>query len=321
MVKEIGTKKQRPVQHLNTKLPFEWTWRIGANVSRLVLVVLAIYCDVYRRVEHLPFHTYLELHVHPLLGGKVPMFVVGGIGYLFLHLSAGCTYEYMHRRRITYSNEVLKARNAQIWEELMVFADGFATQLAVGTVWHSLVDPHSPWWRYFDSHEYSIWWFLAHVVFYFVYMDFMSFATHYHILHGVPWAWENLHKQHHQIRSPTAFAGVAVHPLEGVIQLALPANFIHWILPVNFWVHSCLMMIILLGPALGGHDGSEGNGGSGPYDFSKHYYHHTTWHRGRFGYKNYALFWPFWDRLYGTYVDSEEQYQLELKEWQAKKRG
>jgi hypothetical protein len=25
-------------------------------------------------------------------------------------------------------------------------------------------------------------------------------------------------------------------------------------------------------------------------------------HRGRFGYKNYALFWSFWDRVYGTYV-------------------
>ena len=55
------------------------------------------------------------------------------------------------------------------------------------------------------------------------------------------------HHHHPQIRNPTAFAGVAVHPLEGVIQLALPANLIQWVLPVNFWLQSALMMIILLG--------------------------------------------------------------------------
>jgi hypothetical protein len=131
--------------------------------------------------------------------------------------------------------------------------------------------------------------------------DWMSFATHYHILHGSKWAWENLHLQHHQIRNPTAFGGVAVHPsntrlkltsttislcfvdvltkVEGVIQLAIPANFIFWFLPINFWVHSALMLLILLGPALAGHDGSEGMGGAGPYDLSKHYYHHTTWYQ------------------------------------------
>jgi len=70
-------------------------------------------------------------------------------------------------------------------------------------------------------------------------------------LHGNKWAWENLHAQHHQIRNPTAFGGVAVHPIEGVIQLALPANFIAWFLPTNFWVQSMLMLLILLGPALG----------------------------------------------------------------------
>ena len=56
--------------------------------------------------------------------------------------------------------------------------------------------------------RYTWWWCAAHVVFYFVYMDYMSFATHYHILHGNNWCWLNLHKQHHQIKSPTAFAGV-----------------------------------------------------------------------------------------------------------------
>ena len=49
--------------------------------------------------------------------------------------------------------------------------------------------------------RYTWWWCAAHVVFYFVYMDYMSFATHYHILHGNNWAWFNLHKQHHQIKS------------------------------------------------------------------------------------------------------------------------
>lgn len=180
-----------------------------------------------------------------------------------------------------YPREVLEARNAQIKQELWVWADGFATQLAVGTTWHSLVDPYSPWWGYWETHEYTAALCLAHILVYFIYMDYVSFAVHYHILHGNTWVWENLHIQHHQIKSPTAFGGVAVHALEGVIQLALPANLIFWFLPTQFWLNSFFMLLILLGPALGGHDGSEGHGGSGPFDFSKHYYHHTTWHRGR----------------------------------------
>lgn len=304
--------KAKQLRHFNTILPFKWTWREGAIFFQLVLVSLAVYCDIYHRNEHLPYHHWLAANIHWVLGEKVPLFTVGGLGYIVLHLTAGSTYEYFHRRRIHYSPEVLAARNMQIKEELKVFADGFATQLAVGSVWHSLVDPYSPWWDYFKTHDYTVWWFLAHLFVYFTYMDYMSFATHYHILHGNKWAWENLHVQHHQIRNPTAFGGVAVHPLEGVIQLALPANFIFWFLPVQFWVHSVLMLLILIGPALGGHDGSEGNGGAGPFDFSKHYYHHITWHRGRHGYKNYALFWSLWDRVYGTYCATEEEYRSEL---------
>ena len=127
------------LKHLNTKLPFEWTFRTGANLSRFVLVLMAIYCDLFARVERLPFHEYLSANVHPLLGEQLPMFTVGGIGYCVLHICAGSTFEYLHRKRISYPKDVLAARNLQIKEELMVFADGFATQLAVGTVWHSLV--------------------------------------------------------------------------------------------------------------------------------------------------------------------------------------
>lgn len=315
MAKTVAKKRSncQPLRHLNTKLPLVWSSRIVANVLKVVLVTLAIYCDIYCRNERLPFHSWLSTNIHPLLGEALPMFTVGGISYVFLHLAAASTFEYLHRRRIKYPPDVLVARNAQIQEELAVFWDGFPTQLAVGSTWHALVDPSSPWWGYWDTHEYTWWYLVLHVLVYFTYMDWVSFAVHYHVLHGSKYVWENIHLQHHQIRNPTAFAGVAVHPLEGVIQLALPANFIFWILPVNFWVHSFLMLLILVGPALGGHDGSEGHGGSGPFDFSKHYYHHITWHRGRFGYKNYGLFWSFWDRMYGTYVDSEEQYHQEMK--------
>jgi lathosterol oxidase len=167
---------------------------------------------------------WLADSVHPLLGEKLPMFAIGAIGYVFLHLGAGSFYEFLHRRRITYPAEVLIARNAQIKEELLVWVDGFATQLAVGTTWHSLVDPYSPWWGYWETHDYNMWYVLAHLVVYFVYMDYVSFAVHYHILHGNTWVWENLHIQHHQIKSPTAFGGVAVHALEGVIQVSPAAD-------------------------------------------------------------------------------------------------
>ena len=76
-----------------------------------------------------------------------------------------------------------------------------------------------------------------------------------------------------------------MHALEGVIQLAIPNVLQLWFFPQQYWVQQVLMSLVLLGPALAGHDGAEGHGGSGPLDFSKHYYHHTTWHRGRWGYK------------------------------------
>eukprot|EP00931_Biecheleriopsis_adriatica_P069782 TRINITY_DN43594_c0_g1_i1.p1 TRINITY_DN43594_c0_g1~~TRINITY_DN43594_c0_g1_i1.p1 ORF type:complete len:346 (+),score=29.54 TRINITY_DN43594_c0_g1_i1:78-1040(+) len=299
-------------RHFNTKLPFTWTWRSGANFFRIVLVAVAIYCDLYCRNERLPNAGWLREHVHPSLGEPLPLFAFSGIGYVFAYLGIGLTYEWLHRRRINYSAEVLRARNGQIKEELKVWADGFATQLAVGTTWHSLVNPYSPWWGYFDTHDYTPLWFALHVLVYFTYLDYASFAVHYHILHGSAWAWENLHLQHHQIRNPTAFGGAAVHPIEGIIQLALPSNLMFWFMPIDYWAHQALMLLILLGPALGGHDGSEGHGGHGPFDLSRHYYHHITWHRGRLGYKNYALFWPLWDRVYGTYVGSEDDYKREL---------
>ena len=246
-VNSTDSVSSKPFRHLNTILPFKWTWRTGANAAKVSLVILAVWCDLYHRVERLPYHIWLSTNVHPLLGEALPMFTVGGIGYIFLHLAAGTTYEVLHRRRIIYPAEVLRARNAQIREELLVFLDGFATQLAVGSVWHSLVNPHSPWWGYWNTHDFTVWWAAAHMIVYFTYMDYVSFAVHYHILHGNTWIWENIHKQHHQIKSPTAFGGVAVHPLEGVFQLALPSNFIFWFLPINFWLHSGLMMLILIG--------------------------------------------------------------------------
>ncbi len=118
-----------PLQHFNTRLPLIWTFRSGANAFKVLIVSLAIYCDLYHRVEQLPNATWLADNVHWSLGEKLPMFTVGGVGYLILHLMAGSFYEFLHRRRHRYSSEVLAARNVQIKEELLVFADGFLTQL------------------------------------------------------------------------------------------------------------------------------------------------------------------------------------------------
>ena len=71
-------QQQQPSKHLNTVLPFFWSFRIGANLACAVLVVLAMYCDLYQRVERLPFHEYLAANVHPTLGEPVPLFTIGG---------------------------------------------------------------------------------------------------------------------------------------------------------------------------------------------------------------------------------------------------
>jgi hypothetical protein len=74
-----------PTHHLNTRLPLVWTFRFGANVVKVVLICLAIYCDIYHRYERLPSHEWLSVNVHPWLGAQLPMFSVGGLGYLVLH--------------------------------------------------------------------------------------------------------------------------------------------------------------------------------------------------------------------------------------------
>jgi sterol desaturase/sphingolipid hydroxylase (fatty acid hydroxylase superfamily) len=117
-----------------------------------------------------------------------------------------------------------------------------------------------------------------------------------------------MHKQHHALRNPTAFGGTAVHPLEGILQITIPANLLAWVLPIRYDLQQLLLFLIFALPAVGGHDG-------GYLDFVSHYKHHETWHRGPHHYKNYGLMHSGMDRLLGTWFTDQASYDKEVNAW------
>ena len=216
-------KPQQKLRYRDTQLPLRYTWRAGVYASGVLLVVAALYMDPLKFAEQALGYAVL----YPLLGGVM---------------------ELNYRRVNQCSEAESAARNRQIWEELKMTLDGFAIQIAFSVCWITLIDPFGPHAGHFDRHDYTSRDFLLHVAFFFVWIDTCSFFIHYYLLHGVPSVWSAVHLQHHQIRNPTAFGGTAVHPLEGIVQLTLPANVMAWLIPVKYEVQQALMMLIFVFP-------------------------------------------------------------------------
>jgi Delta7-sterol 5-desaturase len=127
--------------------------------------------------------------------------------------------------------------------------------------------------------------------------DAYFYWTH-RLLHLRP--FRRFHGVHHQSTTPTAWALIAFHPVEAVIQAGIYPILL-FLLPMHVGVLTAFMLYSAVFAAVihCGHD----LGGRGPILFSarQHDSHHAQ------GYGNYGLYFSFWDRLMGTTASETER--------------
>lgn len=150
---------------------------------------------------------------------------------------------------------------------------------------------------------------LMHLVYFVLFMTSVEFGIYWmhRGLHDIPWAYRVLHHDHHKYNKEhtlSPFAGLAFHPLDGILQ-ALPYAYTCMFCPIHFttlelllfatgvWttnIHDCL-------------DGKTPPVMGGGY----HLIHHTTYKH------NYGQYLIYMDWLFGTLETPEEYEQRTIK--------
>ncbi|MEY9706414.1 sterol desaturase family protein [Bradyrhizobium diazoefficiens] len=106
-----------------------------------------------------------------------------------------------------------------------------------------------------------------------------------------------LHVHHHRFREPTPYAAFAFHPLDSFAQ-SLPYHVYALIVPMYDWAYLALFAFSMLW-SLMIHDQVRWV----PFRFINHTGCHTAHHW--YYHYNYGNYFTFWDRLCGTYCESE----------------
>ncbi|KAK9802700.1 hypothetical protein WJX73_008596 [Symbiochloris irregularis] len=145
----------------------------------------------------------------------------------------------------------------------------------------------------------GVWWHLANFAVYMLCVEFAVYWMH-RLLHDIRVGYRWLHYIHHKYNkegSLSPFAGLAFHPLDGIIQ-ALPYCVLLLVLPMHFlthelmlfmtgiWttnIHDCLHARIV--PIMGA---------------GYHTIHHTTYQH------NYGHYFIYMDRFFNTLEDPDE---------------
>lgn len=150
-------------------------------------------------------------------------------------------------------------------------------------------------------------------VYFLLYMAVVEFGVYWshRILH-VGLAYKYLHYDHHKYNkehSLSPFAGLAFHPLDGILQ-AIPYTIALFIFPVHYFTH--ILLLFLTGVwTTNIHDCLDGmvepimGGGY-------HTIHHTTYK------DNYGHYFIFMDWIFGTLVTPEEYEERSKKETKAR---
>eukprot|EP00742_Colponemidia_sp_Colp-10_P000892 GILJ01000969.1.p1 GENE.GILJ01000969.1~~GILJ01000969.1.p1 ORF type:complete len:280 (+),score=23.11 GILJ01000969.1:35-874(+) len=198
--------------------------------------------------------------------------------YVLTYIGASSIFE--------YTNPAVKdaERMAEIKKELQLGIVALIFDVAYATLWLWLVDPYTPYYAYFSTHEHTIWHLILGAAVYFFWMDTWFYWTH-RFLH-IRWAWRHIHYIHHSLLKPTAFAQDAVHPFEAVLQ----GPFGHHLATIFVPIHPVAMAVygfLTAVYAIAAHDGRS-------LDLNGHMKHHTHKH------VNYGLYWGFWDYVCGT---------------------
>eukprot|EP00160_Parvularia_atlantis_P009898 Unigene1956_Nuclearia_a/m.6089 Unigene1956_Nuclearia_a/g.6089 ORF Unigene1956_Nuclearia_a/g.6089 Unigene1956_Nuclearia_a/m.6089 type:complete len:311 (-) Unigene1956_Nuclearia_a:212-1144(-) len=187
-------------------------------------------------------------------------------------------------------------RVKEIKKEIQLGVGVTLINIVFATTWMYFVDPHLPYYGYFETHPYTLKEFLFGFAVYFFFADTWFYWTH-RMLH-LKFFWRNVHYLHHSFIEPTAFAQDAVHWFEAVIQG--PCG--HFLAALIYPMHPVFlagMGFFTAIYAIAAHDGRA-------LDLNDHTKHHTH----KMGYDayeikgvNFGLYWGFWDHVCGTRYD------------------
>jgi sterol desaturase/sphingolipid hydroxylase (fatty acid hydroxylase superfamily) len=128
---------------------------------------------------------------------------------------------------------------------------------------------------------------------------FLAFDVGFYILHRMlhtPWLYNNIHKRHHAFVFPFSLVAFYMHPLELILStlcITMPVIVLN--------PHPLLAFLFAVGVAL---EGCFGHSGYTNIASSRHYLHHLKRNY------NYAVFFPWIDKICGTFMDPREMNQI-----------
>jgi len=124
----------------------------------------------------------------------------------------------------------------------------------------------------------------------FLMFDIGFYAVH-RLMHVSKWLYQNVHKHHHEFSFPFSLVAFYMHPLEMILSslcITLPVALVQ--------PHPLLGFLFTLGISL---EGCFGHAGYEKFGSPRHYVHHLTRNY------NYAVFFPWIDMLFGTFLKPE----------------
>lgn len=177
-------------------------------------------------------------------------------------------------------------RKAQIEKEIRIGFTALLCTVVLTLFFMRYGEPIMPFYGFFETHEYNIWWFLGGAVAYVIGFDTWFYWSH-RWLHDIDWLWNNVHFIHHQFKEPSAFAQFATHPIEAAMQGPIGHYMCTLIFPMHPVAHA-VFGFFSSAYAIAAHDG-RWNALT-----NYHYFHHSKG-RGRFIYFNMGFLTPCWD--------------------------
>jgi len=153
--------------------------------------------------------------------------------------------------------------------------------------WIHFVDPVLPYYGYYAKNNYGVTSFITELLVYMFLFDAWFYFTH-RLLHlRKPFNfWHYIHKIHHRIVYPTAFAQDATHPFEALLQGPMGHHLINLVYPIHPVSHAVFGFLTAVF-AIAAHDARQ-------YDLNNHHHHHFYAH------VNFGLYWPLWDWVFNT---------------------
>jgi lathosterol oxidase len=184
-----------------------------------------------------------------------------------------------------------------------------AVTVAVAVAYMALLEPHTPYYGFFETHAWNWAWGVAGCVAYVAAFDTHFYWSHW-LLHESEYLWNNIHYFHHGYKEPSAFAQFAVHPVEAFLQGPFGHFFVQLFFPVHP-VQLAALGFLSSAYAFAAHDGRF-------QAATNNHWHHHTKGRGRRHYFNLGFLTSFWDRVMGTRWHPEHPLWLE---WEAQRQA